>query len=73
MSIEINSPMTGSVWKVLVTVGQEVEEDQEVVILESMKMEIPIMAPEEGVIKEVHIAEGDSVSEGDVVIVMEES
>ncbi|MEK4131118.1 biotin/lipoyl-containing protein [Solibacillus sp. FSL W8-0474] len=72
MSIEVKSPMTGSAWKVLVTVGQEVEEDQEVIILESMKMEIPILAPEDGIIKEVHIAEGNSVSEGDVVVVMEE-
>lgn len=73
MSIEIKSPMTGSAWKVLVTVGQEVEEDQEVVILESMKMEIPILAPEDGIVKEVQIVEGDSVSEGDVVVVMEEA
>ena len=73
MSIEVKSPMTGSAWKVLVSVGQEVEEDQEVVILESMKMEIPILTTEDGVITEVRIAEGDFVSEGDVVIVMEEA
>ena len=72
MSIEIKSQMTGSVWKVEVQVGQEVAEDQEVVILESMKMEVPILAQEEGIVTEVLIKEGDFVSEGDVVVIIKE-
>ena len=71
MTTEIKSPMSGSVWKVTVDVGQRVEEDQEVIILESMKMEIPILATEEGVVKEIFVAEGAFVSEGDVVVVIE--
>lgn len=71
-TIEVKTQMTGSVWKITVEVGQEVSEDQEVVILESMKMEIPILAPEDGVIKEIKVKVGDFVSEGDVVILIEE-
>lgn len=72
MAIEVKSPMTGSMWKVVVEVGQKVEEDQEVCILESMKMEIPIVAPEDGVVKEILVNEGDFVSEDDVVLIIEE-
>ena len=72
MSIEVKSPMTGSVWKITAGVGQRVEEDQEVLILESMKMEIPITAPETGTVKEILVAEGDFVTEGDVVMIIEE-
>jgi acetyl-CoA carboxylase biotin carboxyl carrier protein len=70
--VEIKTQMTGSVWKINVEINQVVSEDQELIILESMKMEIPIVAPEDGVIKEIKVNEGDFVSEGDVVILMEE-
>lgn len=70
MSVEVKSQMTGSVWKVVVAVGQQVKEDEELIILESMKMEIPIIAPEKGVIKEILVNESDFVSEGDVVIIL---
>ena len=72
MTTEIKSPMSGSVWKVPVNVGQQVEENQELVILESMKMEIPILATDDGVIKEILVAEGAFVSEGDIVLIIEE-
>ena len=68
---EIIASMAGSVWKVLVKPGDQVEEDQDVVILESMKMEIPIVAEFEGTVKEVKVAEGDFVNEGDVIVVVE--
>jgi acetyl-CoA carboxylase biotin carboxyl carrier protein len=68
---EVVASMAGNVWKVLVAVGDEVEEDQDVVILESMKMEIPIATDFDGVVKEVKINEGDFVNEGDVLIVIE--
>jgi len=68
---EINSKMTGSVWKILVGVGEEVEANQEVVILESMKMEIPIETEQSGRIIEIKIKEGDFVNEGDVLIKLE--
>ena len=70
MSVEVKSQMTGSVWKIVVAVGQEVKGDEELIILESMKMEIPIIAPEKGVIKEILVNESDFVSEGDVVIIL---
>lgn len=72
MAVEVKSQMTGNVWKIVVQEGQQVEEDQEVLILESMKMEIPVPAPEDGVIKEVRVSEGDFVSEGDIVAILEE-
>ncbi len=62
--------MAGSVWKVLVQPGDQVEEGQDVVILESMKMEIPIAADFGGTVKEVKINEGDFVNEDDVLIVL---
>lgn len=63
--------MAGNVWKVLVKPGDQVEEGQDVVILESMKMEIPITADFDGVVKEVRINEGDFVNEEDVLVIVE--
>jgi len=69
--LELKTEITGNVWKVLKAPGDRVEEDEAVVILESMKMEIPIAAPEAGVIRELRVREGDSVSDGDVVATLE--
>ncbi|OAS82881.1 MULTISPECIES: acetyl-CoA carboxylase biotin carboxyl carrier protein subunit [Metabacillus] len=63
--------MTGSVWRLLVQAGDEVEKGQDVVILESMKMEIPIAAEVSGKVKKIKINEGDFVSDGDVLIELE--
>ena len=68
---EIKASITGNVWKILVAVGDEVEEDDEVVILESMKMEIPIESPDDGVVKSIAVAEGDAVKQGAVLVVLE--
>jgi acetyl-CoA carboxylase biotin carboxyl carrier protein len=68
---QIQASMAGSVWKVLVQAGDSVEEGQDVVILESMKMEIPIAAEGAGTVKEVKINEGDFVNEGDVLVEIE--
>lgn len=68
---EVVASMAGNVWKVLVKVGDQVEEDQDVVILESMKMEIPIAAEFDGTVIEVKVNEGDFVNEGDVIVVLE--
>ncbi|PIC58489.1 acetyl-CoA carboxylase biotin carboxyl carrier protein subunit [Sporosarcina sp. P12(2017)] len=68
---EIIASMAGSVWKVLVKAGDEVEEDQDIAILESMKMEIPIATDFDGVVKEVKVNEGEFVNEGDVIAVIE--
>jgi acetyl-CoA carboxylase biotin carboxyl carrier protein len=68
---EVLAVMAGNVWKILVKVGDQVEEGQDVVILESMKMEIPIAAEFDGTVKEVKVNEGDFVNEGDVIVEIE--
>lgn len=68
---EVIASMAGNVWKVLVKAGDQIEADQDVVILESMKMEIPIAAEFDGTVVEVKINEGDFVNEGDVIVVIE--
>jgi acetyl-CoA carboxylase biotin carboxyl carrier protein len=69
---EIVASMAGNVWKVLVKAGDTVEEGQDVVILESMKMEIPIAADFGGTVVEVKAEEGAFVNEGDVIVVVED-
>jgi len=69
-AIAIKSEISGSVWKILKSPGDAVVEEEPVMILESMKMEIPVMAPEDGVIASIDIAEGDAVAEGQVVATM---
>lgn len=68
--VSIKSDITGTVWKVLVKPGDAVEEEGELVILESMKMEIPVTASESAVVHEVCVVEGQSISEGDVVVTL---
>ncbi|WP_312889116.1 acetyl-CoA carboxylase biotin carboxyl carrier protein subunit [Desertibacillus haloalkaliphilus] len=67
----ISTNMAGNVWKINVAVGEEVDEGQEVIILESMKMEIPIEAQEGGTITSILINEGDFVDEGEAIIELE--
>ncbi|MFZ5817249.1 MAG: acetyl-CoA carboxylase biotin carboxyl carrier protein subunit [Bacillota bacterium] len=64
----IKSNMAGTVWKVLVQPGDSVQPGQDVIILESMKMEIPISAESAGTVKAVNVKEGDFVNDGDVVV-----
>lgn len=66
-TIDITTDITGTVWKVLKQVGDTVEEDEPILILESMKMEIPVAAPERGVVESIHVHEGDTAPEGSVV------
>ncbi|WP_044896503.1 acetyl-CoA carboxylase biotin carboxyl carrier protein subunit [Bacillus alveayuensis] len=68
---QVMATMAGNVWKILVNAGEQVDEGQDVVILESMKMEIPIAAEEAGKVKEIKVQEGDFVNEGDVIIELE--
>jgi len=69
--MEITASMAGSVWKVLVKEGDQVKEGDDVVILESMKMEIPIVAEEDGTVVKVHAQEGEFVNESDVLVELE--
>jgi acetyl-CoA carboxylase biotin carboxyl carrier protein len=68
---EIKASMAGSVWKIVVTEGENVTEGQDIVILESMKMEIPIAAEASGTVKEIKVSENDFVNEGDVLAIIE--
>ncbi len=64
------SEVAGSVWKIEVTIGQAVSEGESLIIVESMKMEIPIEAPCAGTVAEILVAEGDPIAEGAVVAVL---
>lgn len=68
---KIQASMAGNVWKVLVKEGEEVKTGQEVVILESMKMEIPITAQADGKVQKIYVNEGDFVNEADDLIEVE--
>jgi acetyl-CoA carboxylase biotin carboxyl carrier protein len=68
---QVEAHITGTVWKIEVEVGDTVEEGDTVVILESMKMEMPVEAEDPGVVKQVLVEEGQSVSEGDALVVLE--
>ena len=71
MSEEVLAEMVANVWKVLVNKGDDVSEGDTLVILESMKMEIPVEATASGKISEVSVTEGGTVQEGDVIAVIE--
>lgn len=67
----IRSEVTGSIWKILVAEGDTVSEDQALAIAESMKMEIPLTATDDGKVTKIFVKEGDSVAEGDPVLSLE--
>ena len=71
MAVEIEAQIDGSVWKVEKAVGDAVQEEDVILIIESMKMEIPVEAPSAGTIREIRAAEGDSIEEGDVLAVLD--
>ncbi len=64
---EIRAEMVANVWKVLVSVGDRVDDGDTLVILESMKMEIPVLAESPGVVTKLHVAEGDVVQEDELI------
>jgi acetyl-CoA carboxylase biotin carboxyl carrier protein len=68
---EVEAHITGTVWKIEVEVGDEVSEGDTVVILESMKMEMPVEAEDSGQVAEIRCQEGQSVSEGEVLVVLQ--
>ncbi len=68
---DVEAHITGTVWKIEVELGDNVDEGDTVVILESMKMEMPVEAEDAGVVAEIRVEEGQSVSEGDTLVVLE--
>lgn len=67
---DVAAHITGTVWKIEVKVGQQVSAGDTLVILESMKMEMPVEATDGGTVKEIRCAEAQSVNEGDVLVVL---
>jgi acetyl-CoA carboxylase biotin carboxyl carrier protein len=72
MAIEVQAHITGTVWKIEKKLGESAAAGEILVILESMKMEMPVEVPEDGagVVKEIRCAEGQPVNEGDVLVVL---
>jgi len=68
---EVRSEITGSVWKILKKTGDDVQDEDALMILESMKMEIPVQAEARGKVAEICVKENDSVSEGQLLAVLE--
>jgi acetyl-CoA carboxylase biotin carboxyl carrier protein len=71
MSEEVTAPISGKVWKILVKVGDQVQEEDELMILEAMKMENPIYAPVGGKIAEIKVSENDQVEPDQVLAIIE--
>ena len=71
MAEEIRAEMVANVWKVVKAAGDQVAEGDTLVILESMKMEIPVIAEAPGVVARIAVDEGDVVQEGDLIAVVE--
>lgn len=69
--IPIKADIAGSIWKIIKAAGDLVAEGDQIMIMESMKMEIPVIAPEEGTIREISVREGDTVQEGTVLAIMD--
>lgn len=71
MAEEVRAPLAGNVWQVLVEVGAKVDEDDDLVIIEALKMENPVCAPCAGTVKEICVKKGDKVAEDALLVVIE--
>ena len=71
MKIKVATEVAGKVWKIEAAVGQQVAADDTLMLIESMKMEIPVAAPRAGTIIEILVAEGDPVAEGQAVVLLD--
>jgi len=69
--LEVKAELVGNVWKIVAKPGDTVTEDQTLLILESMKMEIDVVAPRAGTVLEIRVKETDIVKEGQVLVVMD--
>jgi acetyl-CoA carboxylase biotin carboxyl carrier protein len=65
--VRVTAELTGNLWKLVVKEGQEVQADETLMILESMKMEIPVVSPTAGKVSKIHVKEGDAVQEGQLL------
>ena len=69
--MQVTAELTGNLWKIVVGEGQQVGADETLMILESMKMEIPVTTPVSGTIREILVKEGEVVQEGQTVAIVE--
>jgi acetyl-CoA carboxylase biotin carboxyl carrier protein len=69
--VQIKAELAGNLWKIVVREGQQVQADETLMILESMKMEIPVNAPSAGRVTKIHVREGQTVQEGQLLIELE--
>ena len=69
--VNVKSEIAGNVWKILTKPGDKIEAEGELMILESMKMEIPVQSPKAGVVKEIRVAEGEAIAEGQLVAIID--
>ncbi|MCL2013300.1 MAG: acetyl-CoA carboxylase biotin carboxyl carrier protein subunit [Cystobacterineae bacterium] len=67
---EVVAHITGTVWKIQCSIGQHIAEGEVLIVLESMKMEMPLESPVAGIIESIHCAESQPVNEGDVLVVL---
>lgn len=70
--VEVTAPMVGKVVKVLVNVGDEVEEDEPIVMIEAMKVEMPVGAPDDGTVASITVKEGDTVDADQVIATLDD-
>ena len=68
---DVFAPLAGKIWEVLVEVGAKVEEDDELIVIEALKMENTVYAPSRGTVKEIKVKKGDSVEDEQLLIVLE--
>ena len=69
--MHVKSEIAGSVWKIIAVEGADLAADDVIVILESMKMEIPVTAPKAGTLSKLHVAEGDMIGEGQLIATLD--
>ena len=72
MAREILAPLDGSLFQLHIKAGDQVEEDEEILVIEAMKTETPIFAPCDGTVREIRVKERDQVAENDVLVIIEE-
>ena len=68
---KVVTDVAGNVWKIVAKVGDKLAEDDTIMIMESMKMEIPVTAPKDGTLKEIMVEEGEAIPEGETVAIIE--
>jgi acetyl-CoA carboxylase biotin carboxyl carrier protein len=69
--MQVKSEIAGSVWKIIAETGADLAADDVIVILESMKMEIPVVTPKAGKLTDIHVAEGDMIGEGQLIATLD--